>query len=65
MPDADAKRLVDFASGLVFALNGRIERVTAKVFLLTPSDLEVLGITSSDDMPQAFDDEGLVPFDQG
>ena len=48
-----------------FALNGRIERVTAKVFLLTPSDLEVLGITSSDDMPQAFDDEGLVPFDQG
>lgn len=65
MPDADAKRLVDFASGLVFALNGRIERVTAKVFLLTPSDLEVLGITSSDNMSQTFDDEGLVPFDQG
>ena len=29
MPDADAKRLVDFASGLAFALEGRIERVTA------------------------------------
>ena len=36
MEDADAKRLVDFAAGLVFALHGTIERVTAKVFLLSP-----------------------------
>lgn len=64
MPDTDAKRLVDFASGLVFALNGRIERVTTKVFLLTPSNLEVLGMNSSD-IPQTYEDEGLIPFDQG
>lgn len=41
MDDADAKRLVDFAAGLVFGLHGSIERVTAKVFLLSPSTIEV------------------------
>ncbi len=41
MDDADAKRLVDFAAGLVFGLHGTIERVTSKVFLLSPSDVEV------------------------
>lgn len=41
MADDDAKRLVDFAAGLVFGLNGSIERVTSKVFLLTPQDVEV------------------------
>jgi cell division inhibitor SepF len=41
MDDADAKRLVDFAAGLVFGLHGAIERVTSKVFLLSPSHVEV------------------------
>ena len=41
MVDADAKRLVDFAAGLVFGLHGAIERVTAKVFLLSPAHVEV------------------------
>lgn len=41
MDDADAKRLVDFAAGLVFGLHGAIERVTSKVFLLSPADVEV------------------------
>ena len=41
MDDADAKRLVDFAAGLVFGLHGSIERVTSKVFLLSPSHVEV------------------------
>lgn len=41
MADDDAKRLVDFAAGLVFGLNGAIERVTSKVFLLTPQHVEV------------------------
>lgn len=39
--DADAKRLVDFSAGLIFGLHGSIERVTAKVFLLTPEFVEV------------------------
>lgn len=41
MEDKDAKRLVDFAAGLVFGLRGSIERVTAKVFLLSPMHVEV------------------------
>jgi len=41
MEEADAKRLVDFASGLIFGLNGRIERVTSKVFLLSPHNVSV------------------------
>ncbi len=41
MGDADAKRLVDFAAGLVFGLHGSIERVTSKVFLLSPETVEV------------------------
>ena len=41
MNDSDAKRLVDFAAGLVFGLRGSIERVTSKVFLLSPAHVEV------------------------
>jgi cell division inhibitor SepF len=41
MDDTDAKRLVDFAAGLIFGLRGSIERVTNKVFLLTPANVEV------------------------
>jgi cell division inhibitor SepF len=41
MEDTDAKRLVDFAAGLVFAMHGTIERVTAKVFLLSPVNVTV------------------------
>ncbi|GAA2742279.1 cell division protein SepF [Terrabacter aerolatus] len=48
MDDADAKRLVDFAAGLVFGLHGTIERVTSKVFLLSPAHVEI-----SADEPEA------------
>jgi cell division inhibitor SepF len=41
MDESDAKRLVDFAAGLVFGLRGSIERVTSKVFLLSPAHIEV------------------------
>ncbi len=41
MDDSDAKRLVDFAAGLIFATRGTIERVTAKVFLLSPPNVTV------------------------
>jgi cell division inhibitor SepF len=41
MGDNDAKRLVDFAAGLVFAVRGSIERVTSKVFLLSPPNVTV------------------------
>jgi cell division inhibitor SepF len=43
MSDADARRLIDFASGLSLGLYGRIERVTSKVFLLSPESVNVSG----------------------
>ena len=39
--DAVARRLVDFASGLVFGLDGKIEMVASRVYLLTPANVEV------------------------
>jgi cell division inhibitor SepF len=41
MVDSDAKRLVDFAAGLIFGLHGSIDRVTSRVFLLSPANVEV------------------------
>lgn len=54
MSDADARRLIDFASGLSLGLYGRIERVTSKVFLLSPESIAVsgqVGISGSDAEP--------------
>ena len=41
MDDADAKRIVDFAAGLTFGIHGSIEKVTSKVFLLSPPNVDV------------------------
>ncbi|MDO5285356.1 MAG: cell division protein SepF [Actinomycetia bacterium] len=41
MEDSDAKRLVDFAAGLIFGLRGTFERVSNKVFLLSPREVVV------------------------
>ena len=41
MEEADARRLVDFAAGLAFGLRGTIERVTNRVFLLSPANVQV------------------------
>ena len=44
LQDADvelSKRLIDFASGLTYALNGTMQRIADKVFLLTPPNIEV------------------------
>ncbi|WP_055585462.1 cell division protein SepF [Streptacidiphilus griseoplanus] len=53
MPDADAKRLVDFASGLIFGTRGSIERIARRVFLLAPPEVEVTVISGS------LDDSGF------
>jgi cell division inhibitor SepF len=53
MADADAKRLVDFASGLIFGTRGSIERVARRVFLLAPQEVEVVVIDG------ALDDSGF------
>ncbi|NYE20638.1 cell division protein SepF [Microbacterium immunditiarum] len=57
MSDADARRLIDFASGLSLGLYGRIERVTSKVFLLSPENVAVSG-----DGTVAQADPDAVPF---
>ena len=59
MSDADARRLIDFASGLSLGLYGRIERVTSKVFLLSPESVNVSGAGA---LAQA--DAESVPFAQ-
>lgn len=41
MSEPDAKRMVDFSAGLVFGLHGRIERVTNRVFLLSPQSVHI------------------------
>lgn len=58
MGESEAKRLVDFAAGLVFGLGGSIERVTNKVFLLTPKNVEVLAEEQAAPVPT----EGSAKF---
>ena len=41
LDDPDAKRIIDFAAGLVFGMRGSIERITNKVFLLSPVNVDV------------------------
>lgn len=41
LEDNDAKRIIDFAAGLVFGMRGSIERITNKVFLLSPVNVDV------------------------
>ena len=47
MGEEEARRLVDFAAGLTFGLRGVIERVTNRVFLLSPASVEVQGDNTS------------------
>jgi cell division inhibitor SepF len=49
MSEGDARRLIDFASGLSQGLYGKIERVTNKVFLLSPSHVAVSGDAGAQD----------------
>ncbi|MGW4275933.1 cell division protein SepF [Streptomyces seoulensis] len=54
MEPGDAKRVVDFAAGLVFGLRGSIDRVSTRVFLLSPADTEII---SGD--PAAYRSDGF------
>jgi cell division inhibitor SepF len=49
-----SKRLIDFASGLTYALDGSMQRVADKVFLLTPKNVEV----SAEERARALDPAG-------
>ena len=49
-----SKRLIDFSSGLTYALDGSMQRVADKVFLLTPRNVEV----SAEERARALDPAG-------
>lgn len=49
MSEPEARRLIDFASGLSQGLYGKIERVTSKVFLLSPAHISVSGDAAEDE----------------
>ncbi len=54
--DSDlSKRLIDFASGLTYALDGSMQRVAEKVFLLTPRNVEL----SAEERARALDRGGF------
>ncbi len=58
MTDGEARRLIDFASGLSQGLFGRIERVTSKVFLLSPEHVAISGhggLSSAEAEPSDYD----------
>ena len=54
LDDLDAKRIVDFAAGLVFGLRGSIERVTNKVFLLSPPNVDVGDVARAQIAQESF-----------
>ncbi|MFD8032365.1 cell division protein SepF [Streptomyces sp. NPDC059717] len=54
MEGADAKRVVDFAAGLIFGLRGSIDRVSNRVFLLTPANTEIVSGDASSRRPDGF-----------
>lgn len=54
MSEPDAKRMVDFSAGLVFGLHGGIERVTSRVFLLSPATVQVESEAGEDETSGRF-----------
>ena len=54
MDDAGARRLVDFAAGLAFALRGSIDKVTTKVFMLLPPDTDMADIPAYEPSHNGF-----------
>ncbi|MGH6655563.1 MAG: cell division protein SepF [Actinocrinis sp.] len=54
LEEADAKRIVDFASGLIFSLRGGIERVASRVFLLSPQGTELMDGAHSPSVDPGF-----------
>jgi cell division inhibitor SepF len=58
LDEPDAKRLVDFAAGLAFGLRGSMERVTNRVFLLSPPNIEVSAEDKAKIAESGFFDQG-------
>ena len=57
-PD-QAKRIVDFLSGTVYALGGDLQKIGAGIFLCTPKNVNVEGAITDDDGKKSKDDIDL------
>ena len=51
------KRVVDFLTGVIFAIDGDIQVIGPKIFLCTPKNIGVTGSITLDDEPQAATEE--------
>ena len=52
VPTDTARRLLDFLSGITFALEGKITPISAKTYFVTPQNVDVLGSGSSSEQPE-------------
>ena len=48
-----ARRLLDFLSGIAFALGGKITPVSAKTYFITPQNVDILGAQSEQTQPES------------
>ena len=53
VPTDSARRLLDFLSGITFALDGKITPISAKTYFVTPQNVDVLGSGSSPEQPES------------
>ena len=56
-----SKRLIDFSSGLTYALDGGMQRIADKVFLLTPRNVEVSAEERARLLEKGFFNQSLAP----
>ena len=54
MPQSEARRIIDFCSGLTIGLHGTIQRITATVFLLAPANTNVIEDSENQDAAKEF-----------
>jgi cell division inhibitor SepF len=47
IPSDTARRLLDFMSGIAFAMNGKITPVSAKTYFITPENVDLLDAQAS------------------
>ena len=60
-PD-QAKRIVDFLSGTVYALEGDLQKIGAGIFLCTPKNVDVEGAITDDDDKKGKKDEDYIEW---
>ena len=52
IPTESARRLLDFLSGITFAMQGKITPISAKTYFVTPQNVDVLGSGAAAEQPE-------------